>query len=486
MKFVANLESTALSKGPRVPGLPAVKPRSDTPAHVFDKDNPYSVFSANPAVRVPRPSATPGPSTLPDALPSLPSDEALRNAIHNSIQKKMTEAQSKTDHSDSSWHHPWGIPVDPAPKSYVAQQSNPPAGQGVQMAFVGNALMLLQDQAKRFNDQGADEDDVRRSAAAASIMGSLMTEKARVENTKAKGKAPANSQAQQNYQSRPEFQNLALSKVKLANYGAFGSDLPVSGPSKWKEKEAQPGAIHSCTFCKFPCDWGVSDDRILLADEASTGTCQECGDANNSFFPEWTTIMETRTDRDSKNYLERDRHQTAKKAEKAAPQGNKVYSAIDGADITKFMGPMFCQSCPWRQIDITQVKICDIHRKEKFAIIKHHRHQEFRQIAHAMPGDLFPAEQIRNMNMNVAEYAVRGDMARHEQLNANFKENRRCMMCTGLATDVCVGCPLRICSTCSVLLKNICKGYLDNLFYHYERHHLRNDAFLLRSDGGGF
>jgi len=27
---------------------------------------------------------------------------------------------------------------------------------------------------------------------------------------------------------------------------------------------------------------------------------------------------------------------------------------------------------------------------------------------------------------------------------------------------------------------------LDNLFYYYGRDHLRNDAFLLRSDGGGF
>lgn len=461
---------------------------------MFDKDNPYSVFSENPAARLPQSSptpsasssATPGSSNRASALQSLPSDQVLRNAINGSIQKKITKAKSKTDHSDPSWRHPWGIPVDPVPQSYVPQQYNQPADQGAPMAFVGNALMLLQDQALGLSEQGADEDDVRRSAAAASILGSLMAENAKVGNDKGKGKAPANSQAEQSYQSRIKFQKTALSKIKQANYSAFGSEPPISESSKGKEKEAETGVVHHCTFCKYPCDWGVSDERILLPEETSTGTCQECDVANSSFFAEWTTIMDTRTDQDSKNYLEKDRRETAKKAEKAAPQNKKVYSSIDGADITKFMGPMFCKSCPWRQIDITQVKICDIHRKEKFAIIKHHRHQEFRQIAHAMPGDLFSADQIRGMNMNTAEYAVRGDIARHDKLNANFKENRRCMMCTGLATDVCVGCPLRLCSTCSVLLKNICKGYLDNLFYHYERHHLRNDAFLLRSDGGGF
>jgi hypothetical protein len=30
------------------------------------------------------------------------------------------------------------------------------------------------------------------------------------------------------------------------------------------------------------------------------------------------------------------------------------------------------------------------------------------------------------------------------------------------------------------------KGWLDNLFYIYNRSHLRNDAFILRGDGGGF
>lgn len=346
--------------------------------------------------------------------------------------------------------------------------------------------MLLHDQTDVFIEDGDDE-GVRRSSTAESILSSLRTELGKAEKTKAKGKAPANPQTQQNYHSRPEFQNLALSKIKLANYGAYGPELAAGGSSKGKEKETTSGAVLPCTFCTFPCDWGISDERVLLPEEASAGTCHECSEANSSFFAEWSTVMERRTDTTSRHYLERAKYQVAHSGEKAAPaQGNKVYSAIDGADITKFMGPMFCKSCPWRQINIAQVRICDIHRKEKFAIIKHHRHQEFRQIAHAMPGDAFSAEDIRNMNMNVAEYAVRGDRARHEELNANFTKNRRCMMCTGLATEVCVGCPLRMCSTCSVQLKNICKGYLDNLFYHYERHHLRNDAFLLRSDGGGF
>ncbi|PSS08546.1 hypothetical protein M430DRAFT_186647 [Amorphotheca resinae ATCC 22711] len=90
------------------------------------------------------------------------------------------------------------------------------------------------------------------------------------------------------------------------------------------------------------------------------------------------------------------------------------------------------------------------------------------------------------MNMNDVEDMVREDLVKQAWLDAKFKENSRCMVCPSSATEVCVACPLRLCSRCEVLLRNMCKGYLNNLFYYYERDHLRNDAFLLRSDGGGF
>jgi hypothetical protein len=578
--------------------MPSVMPRSNTPPPSFDTKNPFSAFSEQPAIPQRRPSAISGPSTLPHSLPSLPSDEVLANALQDSIQSRVTEAQDQGDHTDPRWRHPWGIPITPlesGPMPYVPPQltipvtenssaqhqyqendgfygfpdngpipvtqpvnldflqflinnpqsafanyskdpedylnypadlsdfnnyppdpnaqpgqqagdssvfpnypygfdlpaSSPVADQGVKAAHVGNALMLLQNQTQGLISQGADEEDIRRSAAASSIMNSLMDERAKTEKTKAKGKASTNPQTQRNYQSQPEFQTLALGKVKMArpkdvvhlSHRPSSSDSSAKGGGDIKVSSTTSG----CTFCLYACDWGVSDESIRLPKEASAGWCPECGDPNTgSFFEAWTTIMESRGDQASTDAVEKARSQPVHSTEKVPHQGQKVYSAIDGTDITKFMGPIFCKSCPWGQIDATKARICEAHRNEKFAIIKHHHHQEFRNISHSMPEDIFPAQQARGMNMNDVEDMVRVDAIKHDELNSKYKDNKRCMMCTGTATSVCVGCPLRLCSTCKVLLRNICKGYLDNLFYHFERHHLRNDAFLLRSDGGGF
>lgn len=341
------------------------------------------------------------------------------------------------------------------------------ASTSVKKASVGNALMLLTEKAETFANQGADEEDIRRTSLAASIMGSLASEKAKADKTKAKGKESGHQQTGHNYQSQPDFKNLALGKVKV------GKVSPTGQPT--------------CTFCKYSADWGISDDRFRLPEEASTGWCNECGDPNaGSFFEEFTTILQSRTDQASKDALEKVMNEPVHSEPASPHHGKKVYSAIDGTEITKFMGPLFCKTCPWGQIDVEKVRICEVHRDEKFEIIKHHRHEEFRQIGYAMPEDVFSADKVRHMNMNEAEDRIRDDVVKQHELGAKYKANRCCMMCTGYATDACANCPLRLCATCVTFLKNICKGYLDNLFYHYERHHLRNDAFLLRSDGGGF
>ena len=631
--MIANFEPTARTEGRRVPGMPNPMPRSDTPPPSFDMSNPYSAFSQQPAIPQRRPLVTAGPSTLPTSLPSLPSDEALTEALQGSVQSQDVggEAQANADHRDPSWRHPWGIPIEPLPPAparyiparerasnimenmrsaqandeseefhgldehiplgdhpldlefvqswmdlqreqdneapnymesednYIAglaeidnfygdspsipyqspssgvqptatntgsaapsiqiagtnSQSalsntqaafsniqpsapntqsapnihstlqagdinvfpeypygfdlpvpNPTTNQAFKQASVGNALMLLTDQAEALVSQGADEEDVRRASLAASIMGSLVSENAKVQMAKAKGKGPIHQQSLHNYQPQPEFKNLALGRVKV------GKVSPTGQPT--------------CTFCKYPCDWGISEDRFRLPEEASSGSCHGCSNPNvGSFYDEFTTILQSRTDQASKDALEKVQKEVAV-PEPLIERGPKVYSATDGTDITKFMGPMFCKSCPWGQIDVEKVRICDTHRDEKFAIIKHHCHQEFHQIGYAMPGEEISADKLRGMNMNDAEDRVRDDVAQHHELNAKHKAYRRCMMCTNHATDVCAGCPLRLCGTCVTFLKNLCKGHLDNLFYHYERDHLRNDAFLLRSDGGGF
>jgi hypothetical protein len=353
-----------------------------------------------------------------------------------------------------------------------------------------SASMHLTDNAQALANNGGDDQDARRSSLAASIMDSLVSERTkadiskRKENGKGKERATASQQNQQSRQPQ-QPQQTQRGQGNQSNSKPLRPGLKDLALAKLKVGKVSPAGEPTCTFCRYECDWGISNSNFCLDAEASTGWCQECSNPNmGSFFEEFTSILESRDDEASRAALEKMNEPVQSKA---TPQhGPRVYSSIDGNEITKFMGPMFCKSCPWGQVDIWKVRICSNHRNEKFAIVKHHRHQEFRQIGYAMPDDLLSADKIPGMNMNDAEDRVRADVIKTREINASYSKNKRCMMCTGLATDVCVGCPLLLCSTCSTILKNICKGYLDNLFYHYERHHIRNDAFLLRSDGGGF
>jgi hypothetical protein len=151
---------------------------------------------------------------------------------------------------------------------------------------------------------------------------------------------------------------------------------------------------------------------------------------------------------------------------------HRTISLHDGRDISRFMPVDFCRGSPWRQLDVFKTRICKDCRVQKYKILTH-RHLSFRPL---------------------------GDEMRRDGIK---RDSRNCMVCTGLATYGCDGCPLRLCGDCQTLLGLMCKGYLNNIFYLYGRKHIRNDvslffhseekscltnfqAFLLRSDGGGF
>jgi hypothetical protein len=129
----------------------------------------------------------------------------------------------------------------------------------------------------------------------------------------------------------------------------------------------------------------------------------------------------------------------------------------EGVDITQFMPALFCDGCPWTQVDVKKAKICSPCRNFKLQIIKHGRH-----ITWTSP---------------------------LKSGQSNF-----CMICINLATSACTGCPLVLCSDCSTRLGNMCKlqdfvflldilandrlgkGDLNLLIYFYKAFHIRNDV----------
>ncbi|KAE8451370.1 hypothetical protein EG329_003999 [Mollisiaceae sp. DMI_Dod_QoI] len=113
---------------------------------------------------------------------------------------------------------------------------------------------------------------------------------------------------------------------------------------------------------------------------------------------------------------------------RARPGVQRSISMIDGMDITLFKAIGFCRGCPWRQVDVLKAKICDGCRYEKFSIVKH-RHMEWKLVKNQGP------------------------------IIEDGEE---------------------------VMVPRIGKGWLNNLIYHFGRTHIRNDAFLLRSDGWGY
>ena len=63
--------------------------------------------------------------------------------------------------------------------------------------------------------------------------------------------------------------------------------------------------------------------------------------------------------------------------------------------------------------------------------------------------------------------------------------SKSCMICPATSVFLCDGCPLTLCEKCRYSLRDA-KGWLNNLIYSNGVNHNRNDAFLLRSDDGGY
>ncbi|TGO32210.1 hypothetical protein BHYA_0339g00010 [Botrytis hyacinthi] len=63
--------------------------------------------------------------------------------------------------------------------------------------------------------------------------------------------------------------------------------------------------------------------------------------------------------------------------------------------------------------------------------------------------------------------------------------SKSCMICPASSIFLCDGCPLTLCEKCRYRLRDA-RGWLNNLIYSNGVNHNRNDAFLLRSDDGGY
>ncbi|KAI6713557.1 hypothetical protein JHW43_003912 [Diplocarpon mali] len=167
--------------------------------------------------------------------------------------------------------------------------------------------------------------------------------------------------------------------------------------------------------------------------------------------------------------------------------GSSVNSNMDGhapapRPITRqqppsFRGPGFCRGSPWRQVDFTKAKICSDCFIAKSDVMNHLRHIKFVLLSEVPGGGALGHDKVALQIGRVATDQVVRD-----------KRYGNCMICTNQAIYGCVDCPLRVCVQCQVHLTAMCKGRLNNLleFYSMRREHIRNDAFLLRSDGKGF
>lgn len=139
---------------------------------------------------------------------------------------------------------------------------------------------------------------------------------------------------------------------------------------------------------------------------------------------------------------------------------------------------LFCRGCPWRQIDIKKVRICEECKAEKLDIIKH-RHTDFVSLHETRGEDL-----------------EKGAGIGWGQLASTHRTT--CMICPSLATSKCSDCPLRVCTVCEVQLRMMCtfprllstmqsnslmilragKGQIWTLVlcFSQQRQHLRNDV----------
>jgi hypothetical protein len=234
----------------------------------------------------------------------------------------------------------------------------------------------------------------------------------------------------------PTFQDLALGHIKLLaerdefEVHRFSGGIEVKMPN--------------CSFCLYACDYGISNEGMCLPEDASGVFCDGCNRGCEQYrdirydypltdspypFERWG-YLSVQNGKALRETSEKQKlKQVAKTYERSIPAPHNTNSQIDGKDISAYQGLHFCRGNPWKQVDLAKVVICKGCKEEKLDIIKH-RHKDFSRIVEEAEVDAF------------------GRVIYHPK-------QKRCMVCTGLATEKCEGCPLRLCSTCEVYLRTL-------------------------------
>ncbi|KAI9648612.1 hypothetical protein NHQ30_003249 [Ciborinia camelliae] len=94
------------------------------------------------------------------------------------------------------------------------------------------------------------------------------------------------------------------------------------------------------------------------------------------------------------------------------------------------------------------------------------------------PTNTAPSQSSNNEDAHVYRYHMNG--RQHSTIT------KLCMVCPSKAIFLCDGCPLTLCEHCRYKLRVNGQGWFNNLIYTNGVNHNRNDAFLLRSDNGGY
>ncbi|QSZ29683.1 hypothetical protein DSL72_004199 [Monilinia vaccinii-corymbosi] len=109
---------------------------------------------------------------------------------------------------------------------------------------------------------------------------------------------------------------------------------------------------------------------------------------------------------------------------------------------------------------------------------------------HATRRDTPMSSQPPSRSSQASPHPAEPPNAHYHNIHMNGKPHgpisKFCMVCPARAVFLCDACPLTLCESCRYRLANVCKGWFNNLIYTNGVNHNRNDAFLLRSDNGGF
>jgi len=137
-------------------------------------------------------------------------------------------------------------------------------------------------------------------------------------------------------------------------------------------------------------------------------------------------------------------------------------------DISKFQRVQLCKYTPYKQVDFNKAHICEDCRLQKLTIIGHH-HTKFLPVSILGADDSF-LEYLRVQYMTGRAESAELEKAIADQASGMSNKQgktfdlsqRRCAICTNLATSICNGCPLKLCDTCeAVISTSDCKWKSD-------------------------